>query len=386
MDNLLPDSFLDLLKTCTLQQQKAMFIHLDNLIKCENKSLLNKNVDFSHFVEHVPDFLSTDNFDADLLADVESLGLFKKTNKTVSQWLSSDKRDYCFSDSPRFKHPPKPISDYPGIHKLLEKVNGSSSTTQDLDAALVIVYNTNQSALNFHSDAEELIDSNSSIATVSFGATRTMEFCRKGVFPKVPEYSFQVSHHDLVVMKPGCQEALVHKILQGVGDVDHDNEWRVCISFRKITPLQSETDPDISFGDAELKIKGNKSGVTVSSPSPQKINLLVGDSFSEGLDAEKLGRKGRKQVINLSKGGASIDDVSKQLDHFFVTNDSPVSKIFVSVGANDIRNCREKGVRHLKSPLNELAKKIKTQFPSACVWFQTLLPLPHQHNYSEKNF
>ena len=361
-----------------------MFVHLDNLIKSESKISLNKNVDFSRFVEHVPEFLSCDNFDEELLADVVSLGMFNKknSNKTVSQWLSSDSRDYCFSDSPRFKHPPKPISAYPGINKLLKKVNDSPITTQDLDAALVIVYNTKQAALNFHDDAEQLIDGNSSIATVSFGATRTMEFCRKGVTPSVPEHSFPVSNHDLVVMKPGCQEALKHRILQGSGEEDSANDWRVCISFRKITPVH-ETDPDISFGD--VKVEANHSGVTKLSPSPQKINLVVGDSFSEGLNAEKLGRNGRKRVINLSRGGASIDDVSKQLDDFFVTNTTPVSKIFVCVGANDIRNCREKGVRHLKSPLNDLARKIKTQFPSASVWFQSLIPFPHQHRYTEVN-
>ncbi|NQZ52159.1 MAG: SGNH/GDSL hydrolase family protein, partial [Moritella sp.] len=120
-------------------------------------------------------------------------------------------------------------------------------------------------------------------------------------------------------------------------------------------------------------------------PLLQQVNLIVGDSFTAALQADELGRRGRRHVVNLSKGGSTIEDVSDQLDNFFVSNKLPVSKIFVSVGANDIRKCREKGVRHLKSPLNKLSEKIKNQFPSASVWFQSLIPLPHQHPFSEAN-
>ena len=380
MESLLPQSFLDLLPSCSLEQKRAMFVHLEKSIKSESKKLLSQSVDFSRFVEHVPHFLSTDFFDEEIFADITSLGLFKVTDKTVSQWLSTDNRDYCFSDSPRFKHPAKPITDYPGICKLLKKVNDCSKTIQDLNAALIIVYNTKEAALNFHDDAEKLMDSRSSIATVSFGATRTLAFCRKGV-PKQTEFSFPVSHHDMVVMKPGCQESLLHKVIKGSDLPIKEDEWRICISFRKITPV-GETVPDISSDVRKTDIIDLEQS---QSTPVQSINLIVGDSFSEGLDQDKLGRNGRKRVVNLSKGGATIEDVTKQLDNFFVTNSTPVSKVFICVGANDIRNCREKGVQHLKFPLKELAIKVRTQFPLAKIWFQSLIPLPHQHMYTEVN-
>ena len=50
-------------------------------------------------------------------------------------------------------------------------------TTQDANAALVKVYNINRAAIDFHDDDEAIIDSNSSISTVSFGPSRTVEFC-----------------------------------------------------------------------------------------------------------------------------------------------------------------------------------------------------------------
>ena len=114
--------------------------------------------------------------------------------------------------------------------------------------------------------------------------------------------------------------------------------------------------------------------------------MIAGDSFTERLDATRLGRKGRKTVLNISKGGAKIGDVSKQLDQFYMSNhDDIVSQVFISVGTNDIRHCRASGVKHLKKALSDLAKKIKVLFPEANVWFQCIVPLPIQHIYSIKN-
>ena len=52
--------------------------------------------------------------------------------------------------------------------------------------------------------------------------------------------------------------------------------------------------------------------------------------------------------MNLSKGGAPVEDVSKQIKALFLSfadeNSSPiVEKVVVCVGTNDIRNYRENG-------------------------------------------
>ena len=90
----------------------------------------------------------------------------------------------------------------------------------------------------------------------------------------------------------------------------------------------------------------------------------------------------------MSKPGATIDGVSEQLEQYFssiaYTNVSN-NKVFICVGANDIRSCRENGVRHLKSPLVRLTQHIRLLFPDADVWFQCLIPLPLQHEYSVMN-
>ena len=238
--------------------------------------------------------------------------------------------------------------------------------------------------MSFHDDSEQIMDDNSSIATVSFGSTRTMEFCVKGK-KLVPEYSLEVSNHDMVIMNPGCQDHLLHRICPDKTSVNSSsNEWRFAISFRRVTPFSDDTiDSEISYDEISTS---NKQQLKPPNTKPlQGINLLVGDSFLVGLNEDKLGRSGRKLVKNVSESGATIADVANQIDKFYVSNGHPVSSIFVCVGANDIRYCKEKGIKHLKSSLNDLAKKIKSLFPTAKIWFQPIIPLPEQNRFTINN-
>ena len=272
------------------------------------------------------------------------------------------------------------MSEYPGIGKLLELVNTHESTTHNLDSAFIMGYNRTESGLNFHNDGEKLIDQSGSIATVSVGQERRMEFCRQGG-PREPEYGFVVNDGDLAIMKPGCQQNLVHRICPGAPETvgGNANNWRFSISFRKVTPPSD--DKEISF---DLKMDndlGKSNNIT-----KRKICVIAGDSYSAGLDPIKLGRKNRKIVKNISKGGAKIDDVSKQLDEFFLGNkEGVVDKVFICVGTNDIRFCEGSGVKHLRNKLLGLVDKVKLLFPGAKVWFQSLLPLPVQNSRTIDN-
>lgn len=55
-----------------------------------------------------------------------------------------------------------------------------------------------------------------------------------------------------------------------------------------------------------------------------------------------------------------------------------VDKLLISVGTNDIRNCIN-GINHLRGPFKQLSSKISELFPTAKVYFQSLLPLPLYH-------
>ena len=149
---------------------------------------------------------------------------------------------------------------------MLKAVNDDPRTTQNLDSALVICYNTKESAVNFHDDSEQIMDSNSSIATVSFGSTRTMEFCVKGK-KLVPEYSLEVANHDMVIMNPGCQEHLLHRICPDkTSGSSCSSEWRFAISFRRVTPF-----PDDSVADSEISYDDINNGDKKKVKHPRKL-------------------------------------------------------------------------------------------------------------------
>ena len=118
----------------------------------------------------------------------------------------------------------------------------------------------------------------------------------------------------------------------------------------------------------------------------KKIVLLAGDSYFARLDADKLG-KGKQTVYNISKGGSKIDAVMQSLKNFASEHpELEVKKLFLSVGTNDIRNCHERGVYHLKTPLQGLVSAVKDIFPPSKVYVQSLLPIPSNDNrYCERN-
>ena len=102
----------------------------------------------------------------------------------------------------------------------------------------------------------------------------------------------------------------------------------ISISFRKVSPLNEDT--EISFNVPDTSI-----GDTPKASQIPKVSIIAGDSLVKDLDPIRLGRKGRKTVINVSKGGASIKDVSHQLDDYYgnVNNEgSVVEKVFICVG------------------------------------------------------
>ncbi|NRB81767.1 MAG: alpha-ketoglutarate-dependent dioxygenase AlkB [Saccharospirillaceae bacterium] len=223
-----------------------MLVALSKSIKSDINKRSHANVDFNQYVELIKDFLPNDYLDDAIIAEVEELGLFKNSNKPLTQWLSSDSRNYCFSDNKRPSHPSKDIRKYHNICKLMDTVNKDTKTTQNADAALVIVYNTKHAGIDFHNDGEKLIDSSSSISTITFGSSRDIEFCNQGIRPRVAQHTVEAGNHDLMIMKPGCQEQLVHRVCQGTSHQNTNDEWRVVISFRKITQSM-EQDSEISF-------------------------------------------------------------------------------------------------------------------------------------------
>ena len=103
------------------------------------------------------------------------------------------------------------------------------------------------------------------------------------------------------------------------------------------------------------------------------------------LDESKLG-KSKKVVLNRAKGGNKIPDVLLTIDDFCNNANNHqyvIDQVYVSVGTNDIRYCRN-AVSYLKGELFSLVRKIKQNFPSAKLFLQSLLPPPI--TYSNKQY
>ena len=100
-----------------------------------------------------------------------------------------------------------------------------------------------------------------------------------------------------------------------------------------------------------------------------------------------MGLQGRK-VINLSKSGAKIRDITQSLREFFDSHEDSksdnVDKIIISIGTNDIKYS-QRGIGHLRKYLIELANIAKDLFPYATLIFQSCLPMKVAYKYTVRN-
>ena len=179
-----------------------------------------------------------------------------------------------------------------------------------------------------------------------------------------------LKHKTLQIMHPGCQDLLLHSILPGTEDQDG---IRINYSFRRCFPPKQNNDPSHACPNTAQKMS--------SSPVPpikmEKRTLILGTSITKPLNATRL-QKGGNTCINLSQGGAKIQDLKKNLLTFKDSDDAnnTIDKVILSVGTNDVRNLKEgKDVDRLLEPLEDLIKTVKVCYPKAELYMQSMLPI-----------
>ena len=322
------------------------------------------DIDINSLVEHVDSLSGLDDSLCDSIKEeIHTLELHKKKGPGVkTQWLSPTSDEYNYGN---VINKPLPIKDYPGLCRLMDIVNYSHpSTTGDMDSCLVTRYASNKSALRLHKDREPLISQTSSICTVSLGAPRELTFVLDGKGDDVsPDLVLPATDRTMNIMKPGAQYKMKHAVLAAAGDDKKTPNVRFSLSFRKITPAISKEE-----------VKSPTTTGHVKKQPKKKVVLVAGASFAARLDAKLLG-KNKQDVRNIAIGGRKLPQVQKDIEDFVSANpDLEVSKLFVSVGANDIRYC-ENGIKHLKGPVSSLMRSIKTLLPGTKVWFQSIPPI-----------
>ena len=400
----LPPSFVKLLDSEPLVVQQQMLTALmDNIAILERANLPapgpNKNSapnvskpvsrskpdpkdELAQFVEHVENPGIDRTLAEAIRSELQSLNFSTdKPQKVKTIWLSPSSESYNYSS---IINKPLPINDFPNICNLLSIVNSHPSSTSDADACLVSLFPSREAGLALHKDDEDLISQNSSICTVSFGDPRRLEFVRDGKILRkrkdlTPDLTLPATDCSMNVMKPGAQAIMKHRVPKGELNTDGPCSIRFSLSFRKLTTSTTTTKDTTCNTHANHDVLNASSQSTHdSSPPPtaakKHVILVAGDSFPARLDSARLS-KGKKTVINIAVGGSKISKVMKSIEEYVDKNPSvKVVKLFVSIGTNDIRNCKN-GIDHLKNVIGDFMKFLKTKLPSTTVYFQSLPPI-----------
>ena len=121
--------------------------------------------------------------------------------------------------------------------------------------------------------------------------------------------------------------------------------------------------------------------------SSEKVCVIFGTSITEHVSGPVMSKKNRT-VVNVSSSGANINDIRMMANDFHQENlrsIHKIDKIVVSVGTNDIKwyNCYARNMRRdMKPKLVLLVKELKQLFPSAQIYFHTVLPMRVVYKYT----
>ena len=353
---------------------------LATLIKAAQKIL-----DFRHLdghLQYIPDIIEGDVC-SDLLAECESLNLSTSSRRPESQWLSVTNRPYIYADS-KPAHHARDITKLPAISQVMEAFNERFNCK--MDSCLVLKYTSSSAGTSLHADDETTLDANQPICNLSIGASRTIDFLSNADSKVVR--SFRMENRSLVLMKPGTQKVMKHRVPGETGPPVPS--LRYSLSFRAMSKRSQPSPPEAAQmkGAEQSSVHGKSDSVNISltAPAVRHVCLIAGDSYAARLDTAKLGRK-CVDVVSVARGGARIHQVMEQIRDFKSKNESViVDKICISVGTNDIRNADS--LDKIKLKFKSLCALIKELYPSSKIYFQSLIPLPckSRHDWRTNSF
>lgn len=140
---------------------------------------------------------------------------------------------YIYSGSVEFKAKPWPSF----LADLRAKVE--TFTDYHYQVGVGNLYRSGQDSIGYHADDEPSLGQQPAIASLSLGATRTFRLKRKE--SGVPSYAYALSHGDLLLMQPGCQENWVHALPKTSKFCGVRINW----TFRPYVRENSATDPGL---------------------------------------------------------------------------------------------------------------------------------------------
>ena len=364
----------------SINKQEQLLKYLSeevNRIKISGE--LPKKSSINDFITYVPNFIdkSDDILKGGLIADALKLGIKgRKMNKVYTKWIGN--MDYSYG---KVHHPKNPLDNsLPFIKELMAKVNNDSRCGTPR-SCFVAYMPSGQAYINPHADDEDILDHDSPICVISIGVDRLINFLDADGHTVLK--SISAEDCSMYIMKAGCQQLFRHAVPAS----DDPCGERFVFSFRTEIPPESENgdrlDPNTS-SSTETVEQYRDNDISFGTFNPvlprKKVSLILGASIIKGLIPDKLG-KGDNECYVRARGGSRLPKITKELDDFYGEHgDKDVGKVFVSAGINDIRYCRD-GVRHLRSQITNLIERIRTYFPRAKIYFQSVLPVFIENKY-----
>ncbi len=321
--------------------------------------------------------------------DIDIDELNKQT--TFSENLGNRSVKY-YSEYPyrygKTSHMPCDIPEGNYLHTVIEKVKEVYPSIE-FNSVLVTKYDNGKSFIPFHADNEEMISPNSTIITVSLGASRTIKFQPKKGNDGL-HVSVNLAHGSAFTMSHDSQSKYVHGIPQ-----DYSNQMRISITFRQIVPADLNSSPTVSQYLYKLGQSGSctsdtedsqtQSGLKVENhkelKSDQTIDsVFISSSMFRHLDEKLLTTENQRSTV-LFYPGATAQGIHQKLKtdkRFDSIDTSKVKNIFLLCGTNDVDNILNVGHKFHNSGNVSLEHCDRNQFN------KTIGDIEHLTNYLRK--
>ncbi|SDX83245.1 alpha-ketoglutarate-dependent dioxygenase AlkB family protein [Hymenobacter psychrophilus] len=140
----------------------------------------------------------------------------------LTAWYGETDKPYSYSGIPMNPDPWTP--DLLAIKSELEKIANVS-----FSSVLLNLYRDGKDSVSWHSDDEKELGENATIASVSFGDTRTFQFKHK-YLKELPKVDVPLSHGSVVIMQGTTQHYWQHQIPK----TSRDLKERINLTFRVI--------------------------------------------------------------------------------------------------------------------------------------------------------
>jgi len=147
----------------------------------------------------------------------------------LTAWYGDPGKSYSYSGTE--------MHSLPWTHLLIEIKNRVEELTgSQFNSVLLNLYRDNRDRMGFHSDNERALGPEPTIASLSYGATRTLIFKHKRV-KSLPPKSIALTSGSLLLMKGQTQQNWNH----GINSESRPCGPRINLTFRQIYPEETAT-------------------------------------------------------------------------------------------------------------------------------------------------